>query len=236
MKDVSILMPFRTFDSFMKVSLTSISRQQGVRYQIVLVGSAGITKENRLLLDAHCQSLNLNYRVFFPNVCGVASALNYGLKKIETDLTARFDADDLMVADRLIKQVNYLEANPAVLVLGGQIKLINSRGLPIFWRRIAYPVGCQKVREALTRGCFVAHPSVMMRTDSILKLGGYQEWYKSAEDYDLWLRILSIGEIDNLSDLLLLYRQHKNQESKKVTSVQEFTRAALESYSKQKNN
>jgi len=48
----------------------------------------------------------------------------------------------------------------------------------------------------------------MLRADRITAVGGYREAYRHAEDYDLWLRLSEVGEIDNLSDIVLDYRVH----------------------------
>lgn len=39
--------------------------------------------------------------------------------------------------------------------------------------------------------CCLAHPSVMMRRDRVLDVGGYDPTTEPAEDYDLWLRMQS---------------------------------------------
>lgn len=49
------------------------------------------------------------------------------------------------------------------------------------------------------------HPSVMMRSDSLIKVGGYQGIYKSCEDYDLFFRLMSIGKVHNLPEVLINY-------------------------------
>src|SRR5262249_13334246 len=57
-------------------------------------------------------------------------------------------------------------------------------------------------------GMRICHPSVMMRKDAIVQIGGYREQYQFAEDLDLFLRMAEIGRLANLSEALLEYRQH----------------------------
>ncbi len=76
-------------------------------------------------------------------------------------------------------------------------------------------------REALTGGELlrklrwlnkIVHPSVLMRRDVIVKVGGYDEAALRAEDYDLWLRVAAVARVDNLKEPLLDYRMHTGQE------------------------
>lgn len=51
--------------------------------------------------------------------------------------------------------------------------------------------------------CCLAHPSVMLRRDRVLEVGGYDPTTEPAEDYDLWLRIQGSapGCIANLGEV-----------------------------------
>ena len=61
----------------------------------------------------------------------------------------------------------------------------------------------------LLRWSPVWHPSVMMRRDRILAIGGYRAFAGHAADYDLWLRVDARGgRISNLTAVGLQYRIH----------------------------
>src|SRR5947209_6431500 len=66
----------------------------------------------------------------------------------------------------------------------------------------------ERVRAALATSSPLIHPTVMMRREALLRVGGYRKLFDAAEDYELWLRLASIVELDNLPDPLLLYRRH----------------------------
>jgi hypothetical protein len=46
----------------------------------------------------------------------------------------------------------------------------------------------------------------MMRTQSLIEVGGYDESFSCAQDYDLWFRLARVGRLANLPDVLLDYR------------------------------
>ena len=140
---------------------------------------------------------------------GLTVALNAGCALAEAALIARMDADDVMLPDRLERQVAYLEAHPGVALLGGGIVLVDEAG-----REIDREPGRSQldflVRNELT------HATVMMRADAFRALGGYR--LDQSEDYDLWLRFDERYGVAALAEPVIRYRLHPGQFS--VTALE----------------
>jgi len=204
----------------------SVANQSLKDFEVVLISD-----------EADSQALNIatNFRRAFPHLFkifsspgqGIVEALNFGIEQCSADLIARMDADDIMLPNRLLIQSRYLNDNPEISILGTQVKHIDERGIEIEGRN-SYVVGQENLRTALLHGCELAHPTVMFRKNIVQKLSGYRKQFQYAEDYDLWLRAREITQIDNLAEVLLLYRLHSNQSSNVYTSEQTIaTRAAI---------
>lgn len=54
-------------------------------------------------------------------------------------------------------------------------------------------LGKHSPESLIQNGCKIFHASVLIRTDLIRSFGGYSESYKSAMDFDLWVRLISRG-------------------------------------------
>jgi hypothetical protein len=81
----------------------------------------------------------------------------------------------------------------------------------------------------------------MYRKNAISKVGGYREVAKIGstslcEDFDLWKRIATHGELVNMTDELTFYRQHPAQLSNKFRYAQELATLFVESESFDKSN
>ena len=50
----------------------------------------------------------------------------------------------------------------------------------------------------------------MMRKEALDKVGAYSEFFRYAQDYDLWLRVSEHCEIANLPEMLVQYRELKD--------------------------
>ena len=53
----------------------------------------------------------------------------------------------------------------------------------------------------------------MFYKDALTKIGGYNQNFKHAEDYDMYLRLSKIGKISNLKERLIYLRKHDSNVS-----------------------
>jgi glycosyltransferase involved in cell wall biosynthesis len=118
---------------------------------------------------------------------GVSAARNLGAKAATGEWLAFLDSDDLWLPDKLARQVEYLEANPDLVICQtGETWIRNGV-------RVNPPEACRKMEgdiflPSLSR-CLVSPSAVMLHRRLFEELGGFDEELPAAEDYDLWLRI-----------------------------------------------
>lgn len=135
---------------------------------------------------------------------GLAATLNRLLAELESEeYVLRMDADDISRPQRIAQQVSFLQVNTAVGILGSHIQEIDALGQPLGVR--TYP-RLEAVKEAIARGCPLAHPTVCFRAAVLQSLGGYPI-SGTNEDIALWFAALDqcVG-IDNLPEVLLDFR------------------------------
>jgi glycosyltransferase involved in cell wall biosynthesis len=119
------------------------------------------------------------------------------------------DADDNSFPDRLLWEVEFMENNPAVGVLGGAADWINAEGKKLYVFKP--PASDEEIRAALPTRCPFVHSSVLMRTQAYTGVGGYRRLFAQAEDYDLFLRISEHFQCGNLKQVVVEYRIHPRQ-------------------------
>jgi glycosyltransferase involved in cell wall biosynthesis len=144
-----------------------------------------------------------------PTNLGLTRSLNIGLDHATGSYVARMDADDVAEPERLRRQVEFLDANPDVGLLGTGRTLIDEHGHKV--ADAPATSGRLRVLWKMLLGNAFAHPSVMLRRDVLERHGlRYDERYKTAQDYELWVRVLRCSRGDNLPDQLLRYRLRDN--------------------------
>lgn len=212
---VSVVLPAYNAEAYLDDAIQSVRDQTFADFELIIIND-GSTDRTAEILAQHAVE-DRRIAIVTQVKSGLVTALNHGLRQARAPLIARMDADDICMPKRFEMQVAYLAKHPRVLALGTNITRIGATGA--YKKAGKYPVGPAKIRRQMRKGCKIAHPSVMMRRRAVLQVGGYREICQRGQDYDLWLRLLDIGELDNLPDTLLHYREHdENVSSKNVTS------------------
>lgn len=136
---------------------------------------------------------------------GFVRSLNRGLLEAKGKYIARMDGDDVALPNRFEEQINYLEANQDIYVVGGQMNIIDENDKLISARK--YPLGGIKLFLFSTVRNPLAHPTIMMRRELVDMGFCYDEQLEMSEDLDLWLRIMNQSyKIANVSTTVLNYR------------------------------
>jgi len=97
--------------------------------EVVLVEDGPITEELNLIIENFRSVLNIK-SVKLSNNCGLAVALNEGLKHCNYDLVARMDADDFSLPQRFEKQVGFMEKNLEIVVSSGYDSILLKMLIP----------------------------------------------------------------------------------------------------------
>jgi glycosyltransferase involved in cell wall biosynthesis len=207
---VSVLMPCYNAAGTITSALGSLAQQTLPDFELIAVDDGSTDGTVELLQDwaAGDQRLHL----LSQDHGGIVKALNTGLEACQAGYIARMDADDLAHPERLERQAAFLEQHPETAVVGCRV-----RGFPPHKVRDGFSIYLDWQNSLLSdddirREIFVesplTHPSVVMRKDWLVEVGGYQE-HGWPEDYDLWLRLYLAGAgFAKLPEVLLDWREH----------------------------
>lgn len=154
------------------------------------------------------------YTELFPNIFkvyrlaenkGLGTALNYGLEKCSYEIVARADSDDISDSERFEKQLNFLESNKDIDVLGAAIDEFDSDvSNPLHIKFL--PTESKKIYEFAKFRNPVNHVTAVFKKNVIEAAGSYKH-ILYLEDYYLWLRVINNGyKIANLNDVLVHVR------------------------------
>lgn len=158
-------------------------------FEVVVVDD-GSTDSTPHILDS-IAARDPRVRVIHTDRHGIIDALNTGIAECRGELIARMDADDISHPRRLAMQVALMDEHPEVSVCGTLVRMFPRWQLLGGLVRYEQWLNSLVTHEQIVRDIFVesplAHPSVMMRRDELVAIGGYEE-HGWPEDYDLWLR------------------------------------------------
>lgn len=202
----SVLMPVFNAERYLATAIESVLAQSVRDFQFVIVDDGSRDRSPEILRSYAARDRRIHI-VTQPNK-GVAGSLNAGLAQCTGGLVFRMDADDVALPERFATQIAGMERHPECVALGSAVVFTDSEARPLkLYRPRLLP---EEIEAELLdgNGGALVHPAVVFRRQAVLACGGYREEYDFIEDLDLFVRLLAHGELRNLPDALLHYRQH----------------------------
>lgn len=216
MPSVSILLPVHNAATTLPACLASIADQTLDDYELIAVDD-GSGDGSAALLRRAAES-DRRVRLLSPGRIGLVAALAHGLAAAQAPLVARMDADDLMHPERLQRQVALFDADPGLDLVACQVALFADTPIQagyreyVRWQNLC--LSAADIAEQIYVESPFAHPSVMFRRETVLRLGGYRDG-PFPEDYDLWLRMHAAGcRMVKLPRVLLHWREWPQRTSR----------------------
>ena len=199
---MSVLMPVHNAEKFLGMAIESILNQTLRDFEFVIINDGSTDSSADIIRSYQDQRIHLFEN---PVNVGIVASLNRGLSMAKGDFIARMDADDISMPTRLEKQLDFLIHNESIGVVGSKVRFIDHMGK-------LYHVGFFPKNDSLIRWtmCFsnpMAHGSIMMRREVVMKAGGYPD--SPAEDYNLWEQLSWVTAFSNLPDVLFHLRRHE---------------------------
>ena len=188
---ISVLMPVRDARTTLRAAVASVRSQTWRDWELVVVDDGSSDGSAELLEDWAGQDRRI--RVSRSPARGIVAALQAGVERCRGAFIARMDADDVMHAERLERQVTMLREQPETGLVSSWVRF---GGVQAGYAAHVSWINSLVTPEAMSLRRFVeapvAHPSVMFRREVIAQFGGYREG-DFPEDYELWLRWLEAG-------------------------------------------
>ena len=164
MSTLSVLMSVYKNDNpfFLNQALTSIWDDQILKpNQLVLVLDGKLPNRLNEVIDNWILKLENNLLIVknLDNI-GLTKSLNKGIPHCNSEYIARMDADDISVSKRFMLQVEFLNKNKNIDVVGGSILEFNHNNKR--FKRI-FPRNQKEILKKIAIASPFSHPTVMFR-------------------------------------------------------------------------
>ena len=187
----SVLLPFRDVSRWLDEAIRSV-RDEACVGRIVLVDD-GSTDASSEIAARHAHE-DARVEILRTEGLGIARALEIGRTRCRSEYIARMDGDDVSVAGRIERQIEALDRDHSLAVVGAQVEAFPSpdEGLTRYvdWQNAL--LSPMDHAHAMFIESPLCHPSVTLRASAVEAVGGYREG-GFPEDYDLWLRLVAQG-------------------------------------------
>lgn len=150
---------------------------------------------------------------------GLAFTLNRLIEILEDEkFVFRMDSDDICRVDRVSKQIEILEKDKDLMLIGSELIEIDEDGNELRCKKMPVTMN-EIINFSIARNPF-NHPTVAMRKEFFDVVGRYDENILKSQDYELWARALMCGiKATNITEPLLYFRVSSDYMSKRNSFV-----------------
>jgi glycosyltransferase involved in cell wall biosynthesis len=201
---VSVLMTTYNGAATIGASIDSILAQSFRDFELLIVDD-GSTDDTPAIIerirDPRLRLLRTGSR------SGIVAARNHGFAAARGHTIAPLDHDDVSDTERLARQVAFLDANPDVVLVATEIRILREGMIAApHHPRAGDPLA---LRWLLLIDNPITWSSVMFRADAVRRLGSFlRPEFELADDFDFYHRLLGVGAIARLKEVLTTYRYH----------------------------
>ncbi|MFC7533540.1 glycosyltransferase family 2 protein [Actinoplanes sp. GCM10030250] len=206
-----MVVPCYNYGHFLPDCVQGVLRQDGVDVDVLIVddcspdGSAAVARQ---LAEADPRVRVIEHSVN----AGHIATYNEGLAAVDGDYVVLLSADDLVTPGSFQRATALLEAHPEVGMVHGFTRTFTDQPPPARTEVKSWTLwpGAEWIaRVCRSGGNPVATPEVMLRNDTMRKLGGYDKRAPHAGDFLMWLRAAALGGIGRLNGVdQAYYRVH----------------------------
>lgn len=199
---VSILLPTYNGEKYITSSIESVLNQTFNEFEL-LVAFNGTTDNSRELVSNFNDS---RIKIFdYGDDKGKSKTLNKLIREAKFDIVALQDDDDIWLAEKLEKQIKFIDRYD---VIGTFINYIDENnqitGNPDLSR---FPF--EIVNYSLKGLNQVANTSAIFKKSIAIEIGGWRDGLDGIEDFDFWLRLMRNGKkFINIPESLVYHRIH----------------------------
>jgi glycosyltransferase involved in cell wall biosynthesis len=200
---LSVILPVYNGLPYLHEAIESVLKQTFSDFELIIIDD-GSTDNSAQLIE---NITDPRIRFLRQSNQGLAATLNRAISLSSGKYIARQDQDDICYPARFEKQLNFLEANPNVAIVGSSARILV--GNETSNRSLVHPTEDAVIKFGMLFDNHFVHSSVMIRRAVLDKVGGYAEdkSRQPPEDYELWSRVMKEYKVGNLPEVLMVYRE-----------------------------
>jgi glycosyltransferase involved in cell wall biosynthesis len=234
---VGIVVPAYNAARFLPHTIDSILAQTYTNWCVVIVDDGSTDATSEIAREASARDRRFSLAQQQNQGTGAARETGYGRLPDEAQFVVFLDSDDTWEPDTLQTLVSALAASPEMPAAYGYCRYVDELGKPVrlghaercfsnrrlideLGNETSVPAGEPTTFECmLTKNSVITPGSMLVRREALQKAGVYEAIHGLpecvGEDRDLWLRVALLGPLKTVDRLVLNYRAHAQNTTKK---------------------
>tara|TARA_B100000315_G_scaffold60548_1_gene55001 strand:+ start:704 stop:2770 length:2067 start_codon:yes stop_codon:yes gene_type:complete len=227
---VTVLMSVYNGEKYLRESIDSILNQTYHNFEFIIIDDGSTDASREIIISFNDPRIIL---IANNKNIGLSKSLNKGIHQAQGKYIARQDADDVSHLTRIEKEFASIQRGNQDIVYC-RYQYLTKNGKRLSW------VSPMISEQSLGRGLIelkdpIAHGSVLMKKESLIDVGGYNELFIFSQDYELWMRLLSYKKKFKCIDNVGYYQRLLSQGDKIKRNAQRwYTTKVIDHYANNK--
>jgi glycosyltransferase involved in cell wall biosynthesis len=189
---ISVIIPAYNAERFLPRCLKSVFAQTLKPVEVIVVDD-GSTDNTAALAGKLGATV-----ITVPNG-GSAAARNAGIEKAKSEWIALLDADDLWAPEKLERQAARIQSDTVLVYTG--IRIFDDKGV----RSEQLAVDVSIAKKMMRYRNLIAPSTVLAKREMLMLDGGFREDLRACEDWEMWVRLLRLGQFEAVIEPLTDY-------------------------------
>lgn len=233
---VSVIIPSYNHSKFIKKAIDSVLKQTYRHFELIILDDCSTDSSAKIINSYKDKRIK---KFFNKENFGAVDTLNQLIDLATGEYIAVLNSDDYWEAEKLEKQVKYLDDNPNIVACFTWADFIDENN-KVFYESSDMNLDLfQKnnrkqsewFRYLFDNGNCLCHPSVMIRSEIYSKIGKYKNIYKQLPDFEFWIRLIKKFNIHIIEENLTHFRilkesgnnsSYLNEENKNIMNYEMF--------------
>jgi len=200
-------MPAYNSSAFIERALNSIQQQTYTDYEVIVVDDGSVDNTVEVI-----EQNTLSVKLIKQSNAGASAARNKGIKFATGEYIAFLDSDDEWLPNKLEVQYNLMESNTHWLA-----SYTKERQSKVNTSKNEYSKEDKNLTDIFNFP-YLTTSTVMVKTEIIQNIQGFDEGLNTAEDIDLYLKIAKLGVIGEVQELLVVKHEVENSLGAQMSS------------------
>jgi glycosyltransferase involved in cell wall biosynthesis len=196
------------------------------RLRVLIVDNASTDDSAQIARELAAADPRVELRLRSKNL-GPHASFNEGIDWASADYFLILCSDDLLVPGALRRAATIMDENPEIAMTYGRDVQVRGNSPPAeiaqqperpMWRRLT---GRSFIEGFCRLGVFqLPGPSLIVRTSAQKRVGYYRTELPHSDDYDVWLRLATMGDVAELDCIQAMIREHGQNRSSEIRARQ----------------
>lgn len=234
---VSVIMNCYNSDTYLKEAIDSVLAQTYQNWEIIFWNNQSTDRSAEIVKSYDDERIKYFYA---PKHTLLGEARNLAVEKASGEWIGILDCDDVWHDGKLEIQLANIDVSIGMIYSRAEFLVEDNCGKSYMAKSIKksyYPkrktLPSGNIFSELLYDCFIPLPSVLIKMDLFIEVGGIDGSLKVAEDYDIFLKIANISHVKAIDEILCKYRVHGNNLSHtNIEKTFEESTKLVNSYSK----